>query len=227
MKIFIVGGSSGIGLSLAKRYASLGNEVAICGTNEEKLKKIEEKQVEIIKFPPEKDYTDTEIAIMEAMKRGADTIYLFGGLGTRADHSLGNIGLLLTTKNKGARLLIVDDHNKMYLADKYIIAFVLKTIIIEENLSDIKNVLLLFQDAVINKKSAFNVYLKRYIPTVNFDVEPILFYQKDVATLKKNYDIIITDSKISYDSILIDSYSNIKIYEILENHALKRGLNKE
>ena len=42
MKIFIVGGSSGIGLSLAKRYASLGNEVAICGTNEEKLKKIEE-----------------------------------------------------------------------------------------------------------------------------------------------------------------------------------------
>lgn len=86
--------------------------------SEEKLKKIEEKQVEIIKFPPEKDYTDTEIAIMEAMKRGADTIYLFGGLGTRADHSLGNIGLLLTTKNKGARLLIVDDHNKMYLANK-------------------------------------------------------------------------------------------------------------
>ena len=42
MKIFIVGGSSGIGLSLAKRYVNLGNEVAICGTNEEKLKKIEE-----------------------------------------------------------------------------------------------------------------------------------------------------------------------------------------
>ncbi|STO30199.1 Uncharacterized oxidoreductase SAV2478 [Fusobacterium vincentii] len=40
MKIFIVGGSSGIGLSLAKRYTILGNEVAICGTNEEKLKKI-------------------------------------------------------------------------------------------------------------------------------------------------------------------------------------------
>lgn len=116
---------------------------------------------------------------------------------------------------------------KMYLADKYTIAFVLKTVIIEENLSDIKNVLLLFQDAVINKKNSFNMYLKRYIPTVNFDVEPILFYQRDVATLKKNYDIIISDSKISYDSILIDSYNNIKIYEILENHALTRGLNKE
>ena len=40
MKIFIVGGSSGIGLSLAKRYVSLGNRVAICGTNEEKLKQM-------------------------------------------------------------------------------------------------------------------------------------------------------------------------------------------
>ena len=40
MKVFIIGGSSGIGLSLAKRYLSLGNEVAICGTNDEKLKKM-------------------------------------------------------------------------------------------------------------------------------------------------------------------------------------------
>jgi len=45
MKIFIVGGSSGIGLSLAKRYANLGNEVAICGTNEDKLKKIANKNI--------------------------------------------------------------------------------------------------------------------------------------------------------------------------------------
>ena len=47
MKVFIVGGSSGIGLSLAKRYASLGNKVAICGTNEEKLRKIKESEVNI------------------------------------------------------------------------------------------------------------------------------------------------------------------------------------
>ena len=123
--------------------------------------------------------------------------------------------------------MFLDEYSyKMYLADKYVIAFVLKTIVIEENISEIKNVLLLLHDAAINKKSAFNISLKRYIPTVNFDVEPILFYQKNVATLKKDYDIIITDSKISYDSVLIDSYNNIKIYEILENHALNIGLNK-
>lgn len=85
--------------------------------NEEKLKTIEDENVEVIKFPPEKDYTDTEIAIIEAIKRGSDTIYLFGGIGTRVDHTLGNIGLLLTTKKKGASLVIIDDHNIMYLAD--------------------------------------------------------------------------------------------------------------
>ena len=83
--------------------------------DKEKLEIIEDNHVEVIKFPPEKDYTDTEIAIMEAMKRGADTIYLFGGIGTRIDHTLGNIGLLLTTKKKGASLIIIDDHNKIYL----------------------------------------------------------------------------------------------------------------
>ena len=86
--------------------------------------------------------------------------------------------------------------------------------------------LLLLHDASINGKSVFNISLKRYIPTVNFDVEPILFYQKNIALPKKEYDIIISDSKIEYESVLIDSYSNIKIYEILENHALNIGLNK-
>lgn len=85
--------------------------------NEQKLSELEKSKIEIIKFPPEKDYTDTEIAIMEAIKRGADKIYLFAGIGTRADHTLGNIGLILTTKKKGAELIIIDDHNKMYLAE--------------------------------------------------------------------------------------------------------------
>ncbi|MCQ8211052.1 hypothetical protein NON08_00505 [Cetobacterium somerae] len=124
-------------------------------------------------------------------------------------------------------IFLAENSYKIYLADKYVIAFVLKTIIIEENISEIKNVLLLLHDAAINRKSAFNISLKRYIPAVNFDVEPILFYQKNVAKLKKDYDIIIADSKISYESILIDSYNNIKIYEILENHALNVGLNKK
>ncbi|WP_244833214.1 thiamine diphosphokinase [Clostridium sp. BJN0001] len=76
------------------------------------------KKVEnILKFPPEKDYTDTEIAVIECMKRGISKIYLFGATGTRVDHMLGNIGLILTYKRKGIRIIIVDDNNELYLAD--------------------------------------------------------------------------------------------------------------
>ena len=70
---------------------------------------------EILEFPPEKDYTDTEIAIIEAVKRGAEKIYLFGATGSRMDHALGNIGLLLTAKKKGIILEIIDDNNRLYL----------------------------------------------------------------------------------------------------------------
>lgn len=72
---------------------------------------------EILEFPPEKDYTDTEIAIMEAVKRGAKKIYLFGATGSRIDHALGNIGLLLTAKKKGVILEIIDDNNRLYLGE--------------------------------------------------------------------------------------------------------------
>lgn len=83
----------------------------------EVLDKIKLKIKEVIEFPPEKDYTDTEIAIMEAIKRGGNRIYLLGAIGSRMDHTLGNIGLLLTTKKKGSFLEIIDDNNRLYLGD--------------------------------------------------------------------------------------------------------------
>jgi thiamine pyrophosphokinase len=72
---------------------------------------------EVLEFPPEKDYTDTEIAVIEAIKRGASKIYLFGALGSRMDHALGNVGLLLSAKEKGVILEIIDDNNRIYLGE--------------------------------------------------------------------------------------------------------------
>ena len=43
---------------------------------------------------PEKDDTDTEYAIREAIRRGAMEIVVIGATGTRIDHVLGNISLL-------------------------------------------------------------------------------------------------------------------------------------
>lgn len=86
--------------------------------NKEILDEVKEQTQEVLEFPPEKDYTDTEIAIIEAIKRGAKNIYLFGATGSRIDHTLGNIGLLLTTKKKGVYLEIIDDNNRIYLGNK-------------------------------------------------------------------------------------------------------------
>jgi len=86
--------------------------------NKEILDKARKQAKEIIEFPPEKDYTDTEIAIMEGIKRGAKKIYLFGATGSRVDHMLGNIGLILTYKKKGIEIEVLDDNNRMYLAQK-------------------------------------------------------------------------------------------------------------
>ena len=44
---------------------------------------------------PDKDDSDTELAVREAIARGADGVVIVGGLGgTRIDHALANIGLL-------------------------------------------------------------------------------------------------------------------------------------
>ena len=41
--ILITGGSNGIGLALATRFAKRGNEVIICGRDEEKLSRVKDK----------------------------------------------------------------------------------------------------------------------------------------------------------------------------------------
>ena len=52
-------------------------------------------------FPAEKDATDGEIAIAEALKLGARSIVLVGGLGGQADHMLGLLGATLRLARRG------------------------------------------------------------------------------------------------------------------------------
>ena len=49
---------------------------------------------EIIKHQPQKDYTDGQLALQEAISRGFDDIILLGAMGGRADHQYENIRLL-------------------------------------------------------------------------------------------------------------------------------------
>ena len=86
--------------------------------NKHILAEMSTKIDQIKKLNPEKDYPDTWTAINEAIEKGAEKIYLLGATGTRLDHTLGNIGLLMMAKDKGIELEIIDNNNKIYLAKK-------------------------------------------------------------------------------------------------------------
>lgn len=69
-------------------------------------------------YPREKDYTDSELCVNRAIVLGADEIIMLGFTGSRIDHLIGNIGLLNKCLLKGIRAYIIDDNNKIFLADK-------------------------------------------------------------------------------------------------------------
>ncbi len=69
---------------------------------------------EIIRTKPEKDDTDTMMALKLAIKRGYRRIMLVGALGGRVDHMLANISLVAFAATKGADLQIVDGHHQIF-----------------------------------------------------------------------------------------------------------------
>ncbi|MFA9463867.1 MAG: thiamine diphosphokinase [Velocimicrobium sp.] len=77
--------------------------------------KIGEIKTKIYEYHPEKDETDTQIAISLALKLGAKEICVMGAIGTRMDHVLANIHLLLQPLEKKVYAYILDEHNRIYL----------------------------------------------------------------------------------------------------------------
>ncbi len=67
---------------------------------------------------PVKDDTDTEAAIRLAISMGAEEIALFGALGTRMDHVLGNLELLCIGLKAGVPITILDDANRIRMIDR-------------------------------------------------------------------------------------------------------------
>lgn len=81
--------------------------------DENTQKQMQTWNIPIRTFPAEKDYTDTHLAIEEAISIGADEITLFGATGTRLDHTWANVGLLQMAMQRGVRAWIVDKNNRI------------------------------------------------------------------------------------------------------------------
>lgn len=65
----------------------------------------------VIYHPPEKDDTDTVLAVREGLKRGYDHFFIFGGLGGRLDHTLANLQTLGFLCEHSARGYLVGGGN--------------------------------------------------------------------------------------------------------------------
>ena len=65
---------------------------------------------EVLRFPPEKDYTDMEIAVRAGLERGYRTFVLYGGLGGRLDHSMANLQLLAALADEGAAAYLLGEN---------------------------------------------------------------------------------------------------------------------
>ena len=81
----------------------------------ETLLALETQGAEIITYPAEKDYTDLELAVETSILRGAEEIAIYGGLGGRLDHTLGNLGLMRKAHKKGVKMVLTGLRERVFL----------------------------------------------------------------------------------------------------------------
>lgn len=68
-------------------------------------------------FPPEKDYTDLELALKKAVDLGAQNVTVLGGIGGRLDHTIANMQLLSSYTGKFKSLVMLDGRNKCFVVN--------------------------------------------------------------------------------------------------------------
>ncbi|HCL02274.1 MAG TPA: thiamine diphosphokinase, partial [Lachnoclostridium phytofermentans] len=68
----------------------------------------EDSKVKIVTLCPEKDATDTEVAVDLAIEEGCKSIFILGATGGRFDHTLGNLHMLYKLLCQGIRAYLLD-----------------------------------------------------------------------------------------------------------------------
>lgn len=76
------------------------------------------QKCKVFRHPPEKDATDTELAMELAISEGMERIVLLGATGTRLDHTLANVHMLYYAMVRGVSAEILDEHNRITLHDR-------------------------------------------------------------------------------------------------------------
>jgi thiamine pyrophosphokinase len=73
--------------------------------------------IKTVRYPSEKNQTDTEIALAHVRETGARDILIVGATGTRADHTLTNIFMLKSCLGQAVSAEILDEFNRIRIID--------------------------------------------------------------------------------------------------------------
>ena len=68
---------------------------------------------EVMQLPPEKDLTDTQVAVDVAIEKGADEIVIVGSTAGRLDHALSNLAILEKYWGNRIPMYIVNGQNRV------------------------------------------------------------------------------------------------------------------
>ncbi len=79
------------------------------------LKTIPHDVGKVIKHNPEKDDTDTMLAVKTAIECGCEYIEIYGALGGRLDHSYANIQTLLFAESNGVKAKIISNREIIFI----------------------------------------------------------------------------------------------------------------
>lgn len=74
--------------------------------------------VDIRVFPPEKDFTDTQLALALAEEMGAKSLIIMGWCGDRFDHSLANLYSGIGIVQRGVRVTYISPGCRVYLVNR-------------------------------------------------------------------------------------------------------------
>ncbi len=73
------------------------------------------QKIEVLQYSPLKDKTDTELALELAINRGFKQLYILGGIGSRLDHSLANLYLLINIHRQNCVAKIMNPWHEIQL----------------------------------------------------------------------------------------------------------------
>ncbi|MDD7362950.1 MAG: thiamine diphosphokinase [Peptoniphilus sp.] len=73
--------------------------------------------VPIEALSPQKDETDTEMAMLRMLEKNPSQIHILGATGSRLDHSLATVLSLESYLDRDVEITLIDDHNELRIVD--------------------------------------------------------------------------------------------------------------